>query len=60
MAFASWSRIILPYKNLEQAKLPVHIVTTNIVTGETVVLSEGPAAEAIVAKHGDPGRVRTG
>jgi NTE family protein len=45
----------LPYKNLEQAKLPVHIVTTNIVSGETVVLSEGSAAEAIVASTAIPG-----
>ena len=45
----------LPYKNLEQAAVPVHIVTTDIVTGETVVLSEGPAAEAIVASTAIPG-----
>lgn len=45
----------LPYKNLQDAKLPVHIVTTNIVTGSTVVLSEGPAAEAIVASTSVPG-----
>lgn len=45
----------LPYKNLEQAKLPVHIVTTNIVSGETVVLSEGSAADAIVASTAIPG-----
>jgi NTE family protein len=45
----------LPYKNLEQAALPIHIVTTNIVSGETVVLSEGSAAEAIVASTAIPG-----
>lgn len=45
----------LPYKNLEQAKLPIHIVATNIVSGETVVLSEGSAAEAIVASTAIPG-----
>src|SRR6478752_9557269 len=45
----------LPYRNLQDAKLPVHIVTTNIVTGGTVVLSEGPAAEAIVASTSIPG-----
>jgi NTE family protein len=45
----------LPYKNLEDATVPVHIVTTDIVTGETVVLSEGPAAEAIVASTAIPG-----
>jgi NTE family protein len=45
----------LPYKNLQDAKLPVHIVTTNIVTGGSVVLSDGPAAEAIVASTSIPG-----
>lgn len=45
----------LPYKNLEDSVLPVHIVTTDIVTGETVVLSDGSAAEAIVASTAIPG-----
>lgn len=45
----------LPYRNLEDAQIPVHIVTTDIVTGETVVLSEGSAAEAIVASTAIPG-----
>ncbi|WP_438275786.1 patatin-like phospholipase family protein [Nitrobacter sp.] len=45
----------LPYKNLQDAKLPVHIVTTNILTGGAVVLSEGSATEAIVASTSIPG-----
>ncbi|GAB1717364.1 MAG: Patatin [Nitrobacter sp.] len=45
----------LPYDNLQDAKLPVHIVTTDIVTGGAVVLSEGLAAEAIVASTSIPG-----
>ena len=45
----------LPYRNLQDAKLPVYIVTTDIVSGETVVLSEGSAAEAIVASTAIPG-----
>jgi NTE family protein len=45
----------LPYKKLEEATIPVHIVTTDIVSGETVVLSEGSAAEAIVASTAIPG-----
>jgi len=45
----------LPYRKLEEAIIPVHIVTTDIVTGETVVLSEGSAAEAIVASTAIPG-----
>src|SRR3954463_10114676 len=45
----------IPYRNLEDAKLPVHIVTTDIVTGDRVVLSEGSIAEAIVASTAIPG-----
>jgi NTE family protein len=39
----------LPYRNLQEARLPVHIVTTDIISGDSIVLSEGSAAEAIVA-----------
>jgi NTE family protein len=45
----------IPYRNLEQAKLPLHIVATNINTGDSVVFSEGPAADAIVASTAIPG-----
>ena len=45
----------LPYRKLEEARLPVHIVTTDIVTGDSVVLSEGSAADAIVASTAIPG-----
>jgi NTE family protein len=45
----------IPYRNLQDAKLPVHIVTTDIISGDSVVLSEGPTAEAIVASTAIPG-----
>lgn len=45
----------LPYRNLQDARLPLHIVTTDIVSGDSVVLSEGPAAEAIIASTAIPG-----
>ena len=45
----------LPYRNLQDAQLPVHIVTTDIVSGESVVLSSGRAVEAIVASTSIPG-----
>ena len=45
----------LPYRNLQDAQLPVHIVTTDIVTGESVVISDGSAVEAIVASTSIPG-----
>lgn len=45
----------MPYRNLQDAQLPVHIVTTDIVSGESVVLSSGQAVEAIVASTSIPG-----
>jgi len=45
----------LPYRNLQDAQLPVHIVTTDIVSGDSVVLSEGSAAQAIIASTAIPG-----
>ena len=44
----------LPYRNLQEAKIPIHIVATDILTGKTVVLSEGPAAQAILASTAIP------
>src|SRR6266850_2730186 len=45
----------IPYRNLQDAKLPIHIVTTDIISGDSVVLSEGSTAEAIVASTAIPG-----
>src|SRR3989441_5860215 len=45
----------IPYRNLQDAKLPVHIVATDIISGDSVVLSEGSTAEAIVASTAIPG-----
>src|SRR6202789_3300757 len=45
----------LPYRNLQDAKLPLHIVTTDIISGDSVVLSEGSAAQAIIASTAIPG-----
>ncbi|HEX5507802.1 MAG TPA: patatin-like phospholipase family protein [Pseudolabrys sp.] len=44
----------LPYRKLEEAKVPIHVVATNMLTGATVVLSEGSAADAIVASAAIP------
>jgi len=44
----------LPYRNLQEAKIPIHIVATDILTGRTAVLSEGPAAQAILASTAIP------
>jgi NTE family protein len=45
----------LPYRDLGEAQIPVHIVATDIVSGDSVVLSEGPAAQAIIASTAIPG-----
>jgi NTE family protein len=45
----------IPFRNLQDAKLPLHIVTTDIITGDSVVLSDGPTAQAIIASTAIPG-----
>jgi NTE family protein len=44
----------LSYRNLEDATIPVHIVATDILSGGTVVLSKGSAAQAIIASAAVP------
>jgi NTE family protein len=44
----------LPYRRLEDATVPIHIVATDFLSGEMVVLSSGPAAPAIVASCAIP------
>lgn len=44
----------LPYRNLEDASIPAYIVATDILSGDTVVLSEGSAAQAILASVAIP------
>jgi NTE family protein len=45
----------LPYRNLEDAAIPVHIVTTNLLSGHEVLLSTGDAASAVLASASIPG-----
>jgi NTE family protein len=45
----------LPYRNLEDAAIPVHIVTTNVLSGEEVLLSDGDALSAVLASAAIPG-----
>lgn len=45
----------IPFRRLEEAALPVHVVTTDIITGDSLVFSEGSTAEAIVASTSIPG-----
>ncbi len=39
----------IPYRNLQDAKLPVHIVTTDIISGDSIVLSEGSAPRSNIS-----------
>lgn len=44
----------LPYHRLEDALVPLHVVATDMLSGEACVLSEGSAANAIVASSAIP------
>ena len=44
----------LTFERLEEATIPLHIVTTDVRTGEEVLLSEGDAVDAIVASAAIP------
>ena len=45
----------LPYERLEQAQIPVHVVTTDLRSGRAVVLSSGPSVPALLASCAIPG-----
>ena len=44
----------LPYRNLEDATVPVHVVATDVLGGGTVTLSAGNAADAVLASCAIP------
>jgi NTE family protein len=48
-------RKLIEDHNLEDARVPVHIVTTDLITGDSIVLSEGSTSQAIVASTSIPG-----
>jgi len=45
----------LPYRELERAALPLHVVATDLLGGALVRLSSGPAVEAVLASCAIPG-----
>lgn len=45
----------LPFERLEQAQVPVHVVTTELRSGRAHVLSSGPAVPALLASCAIPG-----
>jgi len=45
----------IPFARLEEAAIPLHVVATDVLTGEEVVFAEGPVVEAILASAAVPG-----
>ena len=45
----------LGFDRLEQARMPVHVVAADLVTGVGVALTEGPSADAVLASAALPG-----
>lgn len=45
----------LPYRNLEDTTIPLHIVTTDLLSGREVLLSTGDAVSAVLASATIPG-----
>lgn len=45
----------LPYERLEDAAIPVHVVTTDVLSGDEVLLSSGDAVDAVLASASIPG-----
>ena len=45
----------IPYKRLEEAQLPVHIVATELKSGRATILTSGPAVPALLASCAIPG-----
>jgi NTE family protein len=45
----------LPFRRLEEAAVPVHVVTTELRTGRAVLISSGPAVPALLASTAIPG-----
>jgi len=55
---ASLRRVLVRYlgvNRLEQADVPLHVVTTDFMSGEEVLLTTGPAVDAILASAAIPG-----
>jgi NTE family protein len=46
---------ILPFERLEEGRIPLSVLTTDVHTGQAVILSEGPALPALMASTAIPG-----
>lgn len=47
-------KLHLPFENLEDAAIPVYVIATNVLSGGSVVISKGNAADAIAASTSIP------
>jgi NTE family protein len=45
----------MPYERLEESAVPVHVITTELKTGRSVLMSSGPAVPALLASTAIPG-----
>ena len=45
----------LPFKRLEESKVPVHVVATELKSGRATILTSGPAVPALLASCAIPG-----
>lgn len=45
----------LPYRQLEAAAIPMHVVASDMLTGDEVLLSRGPVVDAVLASAAIPG-----
>jgi NTE family protein len=54
-ALARWLRGVSPLRRLEDGVLPLTVVTTDIESGEEVLLDTGPAVQALLASTAMPG-----
>jgi NTE family protein len=45
----------LPYRDLERARIPLHVIATDLLGGALVKLSSGPAVDAVLASCAIPG-----
>ena len=54
-ALARWLRATCPLRRLDDGVLPLTVVTTDVQTGEAVLLDRGPAIPALLASAALPG-----
>jgi NTE family protein len=45
----------LPFRNLEDAPIPLHVVVTNLLSGEELLIDDGDALSAVMASAAIPG-----